>query len=89
MTSSSSSLVRNEERFSRLEDPASDFPFYNGVPASISTMQWLFVMAMVVVGFLLLASPIHWPGVTWGQFIPALLMPALPLAAFAYVAPDA
>jgi len=72
----------------RLEDPASDFPFYNGVPASISNRQWLFVMAMVVVGFLILASPIPWPkGLIW-QFVPAVLMPGIPLLALAYVAPD-
>ena len=89
MTPSRRNQAGNEERFSRQEDPGSDFPFYNGVPVSISNRQWLFVMAMVVVGFLVLVSPIHWPGGTWGQFIPALLMPGIPLAALAYVAPDA
>jgi len=77
----------NQARFERMEDPDSDFPFYNGAPTSISNSQWLFVMAMVVVGFLLLASPIDWPdGIFW-QFIPAILMPGIPLAALAYVAP--
>jgi len=76
-----------EARFSRLEDPASDFPFYNGVPTSISNRQWLFVMAMVVAGFLVLASPIDWPSGTFWQFIPALAMPGLPLIALAMVAP--
>lgn len=81
-----SSAVAQSERFSRLEDPSSDFPFYGGAPSSISGRQWLFVMAMVVVGFLVLASPINWPyGVFW-QFIPAILMPGIPLLALAYVA---
>ena len=82
-----SSPVVQSDRFSRLEDPGSDFPFYNGMPASISNRQWLFVMAMVVVGFLVLTSPIDWPdGVFW-QFIPALAMPGIPLIALAMVAP--
>jgi membrane protease YdiL (CAAX protease family) len=73
------------QRFLRLEDSATDFPFYNGMPATISAGHWLFVMAMVVVGFLVLALPIHWPGGSFGQFIPAVLMPLIPLAALAYV----
>ena len=32
-----------------------------------SRRQWLFVLAMVVVGFLLLASPIDWPDGTLGS----------------------
>ena len=74
-------------RFKRLEDPVGDFPFYNGVPAPISNRQWLLVMAMVVLGFLILVLPLPWPkGPLW-QFIPAMLLPGLPLAALAYVAP--
>lgn len=87
MTSFISSPIRNEDRFARLEDPATDFPFYNGVPVSISGKQWLFVMAMVVAGFLLLASPIDWPDGAFWKFLPAVLMPGLPLIALAYVAP--
>jgi membrane protease YdiL (CAAX protease family) len=87
MTSFIISPIRNEERFTRLEDPATDFPFYNGVPVSISGRQWLFVMAMVVAGFLVLASPIDWPdGALW-KFVPALLLPGVPLIALGYVAP--
>jgi membrane protease YdiL (CAAX protease family) len=87
MTSATTSNVDPADRFSRLEDPTGDFPFYNGRPTPISNLQWLFVVGMVVVGFLLLALPIDWPGGSFGQFIPALLMPGLPLAALAYVAP--
>jgi uncharacterized protein len=75
-------------RFSRLEDPASDFPFYNGAPKFITSRQWFFIMAMVVVGFLALASPIPWPNGDFWPFVPALLMPGLPIAALAYVASD-
>jgi membrane protease YdiL (CAAX protease family) len=85
--SSSTTNALSGERFSRLEDPAVDFPFYNGVPTFISNRQWLFVMAMVVVGFLILASPIPWPsGLLW-QFVPAVLLPGIPLVALAYIAP--
>lgn len=87
MASFISSPIRNEERFSRLEEPATDFPFYNGVPASIYGRQWLFVMVMVVAGFLVLASPIDWPDGAFWKCLPAILMPGLPLLAMAYVAP--
>jgi len=79
--------VHTTERFSRLEDPASDFPFYNGLPTSISGRQWLFVMAMVVLGFLLLVLPIPWPGARVGPVIPAVLLALVPLMALAHVAP--
>jgi membrane protease YdiL (CAAX protease family) len=80
-------MTDSTERFTRLEDPGKDFPFYNGAPSRISAGQWLFVLAMVVVAFLLLTVPIDWPGGAFGPLIPALLFPALPLAALAYVAP--
>lgn len=87
MTTSTNRTDGQVERFSRLEDPACDFPFYDGVPTSISNRQWLFVIAMVVVGFLILASPIPWPsGLLW-QFVPAVAMPGIPPVALAYVAP--
>jgi hypothetical protein len=44
-------------------------------------------MAMVVAGFLLLALPMPWTGGRVGPFIPAVLMPLIPLVALAYVAP--
>ncbi len=87
MTSPTASTATHEARFNRLEDPASDFPFYNGAPASISNPQWLFVVAMVIVGFLVLTWPIPWPKGTFWSFIPAILMPGIPLVALAYVAP--
>lgn len=79
--------VTHEARFQRLEDPAGDFPFYNGTPSSITNRQWLFVMAMVVAGFLVLTLPIPWPAGIFWQLIPAILMPVIPLVALAYVAP--
>ncbi len=75
------------DRFDRLEGAGRDFPFYRGAPTDISNAQWLLVMAMVVVGVLVLVVPIDWPGGGLGQFVPALLLPAIPLTALAYVAP--
>lgn len=71
----------------RLEDPGRDFPFYAGAPVALSVGQWLVVLAGVVAGFLVLTWPIPWPGGPFGAFIPALLFPAIPLAALAWVAP--
>lgn len=85
MTSAAATAINEDERITRLEDPAPDFPFYNGAPTSISNRQWLFVLAMVVAGFLALSLP--WPqGGLW-PFVPAALLPGLPLLALAYVAP--
>jgi hypothetical protein len=86
MTSTTPTPVAASDRLRRLEDEGRDFPYYNGAPTAISNAQWLFVLAMVVAGFLLLALPIDWPGEWLGQYLPALLMPGLPLAALAYVA---
>lgn len=74
------------QRFRRLEDPAKDFPYYNGLPVSISHRQWVLVMMTVALGFLVLALPIPWPNSAIALFAPAILMPGLPLAALAYVA---
>ena len=75
------------QRLGRLEDPGSDFPFYNGRPVPISGGQWLFVMAAVVAGFALLVVPIPWPEGPLRALIPAILFAAVPLAALARVAP--
>jgi membrane protease YdiL (CAAX protease family) len=82
-----SSTVAPAQRLGRLEDPAGDFPFYNGAPVALSGGQWVFVMAAVAAGFLVLVVPIPWPGGPLGALIPALLFPAIPLAALAQAAP--
>ena len=87
MTSEHGGTLSTMGRFNWLEDPGKDFAFYNGAPRSISTGSWLFVLTMVAVGFGVLAAPIDWPGGIFGQFFPAVLFPAIPLAALAYVAP--
>lgn len=77
------------ERFPRLEGTSGEFPFYNGAPMSLSGGQWLLLMASVALAFLMLAVPIDWPGGSAiGQFIPAILFPAIPLATLAFVAPE-
>ncbi len=75
------------DRFRRLEDPGTDFPFYNGAPVALSAGQWWFVMAAVVAGFLVLSWPIAWPGGPFGTIVPALLFALIPLAALAKVTP--
>jgi len=87
VTLNTSRALAPGQRLGRLEDPVGDFPFYNGVPVSLSTAQWLFVMAAVVVGFLVLVAPIPWPAGPLGAMIPAVLFPLIPLAALARVAP--
>jgi hypothetical protein len=47
-----------QDRFNRFEYPKDDFPFYNGSPVNISGPQWLFLMDMVTVGFLVLVAPL-------------------------------
>lgn len=87
MTLDTSQALAPGQRLWRLEDPVGDFPFYNGAPVGLSGWQWLFVMAAVAVGFLVLVLPIPWPGGPLGALIPAVLFPAIPLAALAHVAP--
>lgn len=77
-----------DQRLGRLEDPVGDFPFYNGAPTVITGAQWLLVMVATGLAFGLLIAPIAWPGGAAGAWIPALLFPAIPLAALAWVAPE-
>lgn len=76
-----------DQRLRRLEDPIGDFPFYQGAPTAISAGQWLWVMAAVAAGFLVLVARIPWPGGAWGALIPALLFPLIPMAALAQLVP--
>ncbi|MFN0186105.1 MAG: type II CAAX prenyl endopeptidase Rce1 family protein [Aquabacterium sp.] len=87
MTLQTPSPVAPDQRLWRLEDPVGDFPFYNGAPAAITGSQWLFVMAALVAGFLVLVLPIPWPGGPLGAMIPAVLFPVIPMLALAHVAP--
>jgi uncharacterized protein len=75
-----------QERFARLEDPGTDFPFYRGEPVAISAGQWLFVMAMIVMAFLALTWPMAWPAGRFWTLLQAALLPGLPLLALAWVA---
>jgi uncharacterized protein len=87
MTSTAAAASTPNDRWTRLEDPGTEFPFHNGVPVAVSGRQWLFVMAAVALGFVPLLLPIHWPGGPIGPFIPAVLLPLIPLMALARVAP--
>lgn len=65
-----------------------DFPYYNGRPVLISGLQWLFVMAGIVCGYLVLTAKLPLFATRFGQFIPAILFFAIPLAALAAVTPQ-
>lgn len=66
------------------EDPGRDFPFYRGNPVALTALQWWLVLASIAVAFGLLGAPIAWPGGVPGSFVPAILFPAIPLAALAW-----
>lgn len=87
MTTSTNRADGQVERSSWLQDPASDFRFGNGAPTLVSSRQWLFVMAMVVVGFLALASPMPWPSGVFWPLVSAVLMPGIALVVLVYVEP--
>lgn len=86
MSTSTATPAASTDRFNRLEDAGTEFPYYTGSPTAISSAQWLIVVAAVAVAFLLLALPIDWPGDALGPWMPAVLFPVLPLVALAYVA---
>lgn len=75
------------DRFSWLERPGDDFPYYNGAPVAISERQWLFVMLMVVVGFLFLVVSIPLLDGLLGAYARSILYFAIPLLGLALVAP--
>jgi len=75
-----------QDRFGWLEYPRDDFPYYAGVPVRLSAGQWTFVLAAVALGFAALVTPVPMFATRLGRLVPAILFPALPLAALALVA---
>lgn len=67
--------------------PQDDFPFYNGRPIALRGSQWALLMLGVALGFGALIAPIPLFADRAGQFIPAILFFAIPLASLAVVAP--
>lgn len=67
--------------------PVDDLPFYNGKPVDLSTGQWAVVMLAVAVGFMVLTAQVPWYANRFGQFVPAILFVAIPLAALAWATP--
>lgn len=67
------------------ENPNRDFPFYRGDPVALTASQWWFLLVLVAIAFALLIAPIAWPGGQLGAFVPAFLLPGLPLAGLAWV----
>lgn len=64
-----------------------DFPYYDGRPVALGGGQWALVMLGVALGFGVLIAPIPFFVDPIGQFIPAILFFAIPLAMLAWVAP--
>lgn len=71
----------------RDQAPMDDFPFYNGKPVEFSTGQWAVILLAVALGFSVLVLPVPWYASRFGQFVPAILFAALPLAALAWATP--
>jgi membrane protease YdiL (CAAX protease family) len=77
-------LIAGQER----QDMASrDFPYYNDLPTRITGHHWGWILIAVAMGFGALIAPIPLFATTAGQFIPAILFFAIPLAAFGYMVP--
>ncbi|POF39345.1 CPBP family intramembrane metalloprotease [Pseudomonas laurylsulfativorans] len=77
-----------DERFHCLEYLDDDFPYYNGKPVGLSGKQWLLLMLGVLAGFLVLIAPLPLFAGNIGQFIPATLFFAIPLATLACITPQ-
>ncbi len=73
------------DRFAFLEAGQDDFPFYNGRPVKLSGRQWLLVLLSVIAAFFLIVTPFRFFLTPFGQFIPAILFPVIPIAALAHV----
>lgn len=76
------------ERLPFLESLNDDFPYYNGKPVRFSGKQWLMLMFGVLAGFLVLITPLPLFAGNVGQFIPAALFVAIPLAVLVWVSPQ-
>ncbi len=74
------------DRFDGVEHPGNDFPYYNGIPVSISGLRWWFVMVAVALGLAIVIAPIPFLAQPLTQFIPAILFAVIPLAVLALVA---
>lgn len=71
------------------DPPAStdDFPYYDGRPVQFTGAQWALLMLAVALGFVALTAHIPLFTDRFGQFIPAILFTAIPLAALAWITP--
>jgi membrane protease YdiL (CAAX protease family) len=87
MTAHTANALAPAQRLGRLEDPGSDFPFYNGIPVGFTGWQWCALVLGVVAGFAALVWPVAWPSVPLGAMVQALLLVAIPLAVLARLAP--
>jgi len=75
--------IPEQERIALLENPGRDYPFYRGEPVLLTGKQWGVVLLLVALAFAILIASIPWPFGAFGQLVPALLFPAIPLAGLA------
>ena len=71
------------DRISWLERPNDDFPFYNGKPVELTSVQWIVVMVAAAIGFLCLILQIGNLGGPFGVFVPVILYVVVPLTGLA------
>ena len=86
MTTDTVQGMMDGERFSWIERPDDDFPYYRGQPVAISDAGWGFVLLAVAAAFFaLILLPAIFHGGLIG-LIPAILFVVIPLLALARVA---
>jgi membrane protease YdiL (CAAX protease family) len=70
-----------------LEPAGQDFPFYHGIPTTISGRGWLLVMLAVVAGFSALTVPMPFTDTLLTGWLRAVAFVGLPLVALRLAAP--
>ncbi len=78
--------VLGKTRINWLEQPEKDFPFYDGHPVALSSMQWLSILIAVAVGFACITSEVAILTGNLGIFVRTLLFPAIPLVTLRIIA---
>lgn len=74
------------QRMGWLERNGDDFPFYRGQPVTLTTMQWLIILASVATGFACLIMPIPLLTGELGLLMRTLLFPAIPMLTLRVIA---
>ncbi|RBP76860.1 hypothetical protein DET64_10143 [Marinobacter nauticus] len=80
------SNVLSKARINWLERPGKDFPFYDGQPVMLSTVQWLILLMAVAVGFACITVDVAILTGNLGIFVRTLLFPTIPLVTLRMIA---